>query len=283
MYIQKDSHSFGRLFIAGACLTVFLCPAGCSLHRNPPTTPPAALQTATLPELLYRIHHGITDLTSLKCRFSAVITDRRKGTKQSCDGMLAVERPAKLRMKGSAAMLPTLFDLLCTDSEIMLYVPRDKTVYQGRRIENGLGAGVTDLSILSDILWGAQDPPGAVNAIEIHENSYIVYTLDKPADGNSRTVIRRKVTFDRHGLIPVRYRYLSGTGACVRDIHCDNYITVRGFPAPLPARISIDSPADGLLITVELKRLNVNPQLPEALFQFDYPNDVSVHPLEEYF
>ena len=74
--------------------------------------------TASREELLARIAPGGTGVQTLQAAYAASFACPARGPARAFSGMLALERPGKLRMRGGAAMLPTLFDLW-PGSEVM--------------------------------------------------------------------------------------------------------------------------------------------------------------------
>jgi hypothetical protein len=192
--------------------------------------------------------------------------------------MLAMEKPGRLRMKGSRVMLPTLFDLLCDGVQVTLYIPRENTVYRaGGDIR--AGRGIPDLSLLTGIFFGQAEPEGAFHFLEARPSQYIVYTA-RPERRDAGLV--RKVLFDRTDLSPVLYQHFDTQGRLEFQVRCTGFVTPRGGSAPVPQEVTIENPGEGRILSLRLRDVCVNIPLNPALFTFEAPPGSRIRPLEEY-
>jgi len=253
---------------------------GCAVYVPRPTAQKTPLcQHASLEQLLERLSAGSADLTNVKADFSASITNFTKGTTQSCSGVLAMAKPEKLRMRGSRAMLPTLFDLLYDGNQLTLFVPRDKTVYRATRDAGRVRRGLTGVSFFTDIFLGDGEERGSLHFLETSTSRYTVYSV-APLKGNARLL--KKVYFERENLSPVRYQYFDEEGALACDLRCSDFFVPAGGGEAIPREITVEAPPGESKIVLTLTDVRLNSHLNPELFTFTMPADTRVRPLEEY-
>ena len=254
---------------------VLLAAGGC-VHRGPAParTPAPVYPPVTMDRLLRRMEGGIEGLHSLTASFSALVSDGRNGKKQRLSGMVAMERPGKMRMKASTAMLPTLLDVRLAGGELSIFIPREKAVYGGRTRDFPVLPGIPDPLLISSVFWGSGEPEGTLNVMEIDGPEVVVYSI-----GGGRLI--KKVVFDRASLRPVRYRYYGEGGICTREVLCNNYFPAGDGPVTIPRRIVVISHAPPVTVSLLLGRIRVNPPLKPAVFAFTAPPGTRVRPLED--
>lgn len=239
------------------------------------------MRTASLRELLARVAPGGAGVRAMKASYSASYTDPAKRVSRSASGMLAMAAPGRLRMKGSAAMLPTLFDLLVSDGKASVYLPRDRAVYRG----DAAGGGIAEAALLLSVFLGiAREEGDLLPFIEEEPDRYIVHFAGRPGAGprpGARPALARRIIFDRADLSPVRYQYFDQAGRLSRDILCSRFGAAEGAPSPLPREVTIDAPQEGARLVLRLSDLRVNPALPAAIFSLDTPPGTAVRPIGE--
>ena len=254
--------------------------AGCALRAPVAATPKSHVyQRASLEQLLERLSSGSANVTNLKADFSASITDLTNGTTQSCSGILAMEKHEKLRMRGSRAMLPTLFDLLYNGNQLTLFIPRDKTVYRATCDAGRARRGLTGVSFFTDIFLGNGDERGSLHFLETSTSRYTVYSI-APLKGHAQLL--RKVYFDRENLVPLRYQYFDVEGILACDIICSDFFVPMEGRESLPRQIALEAPPGENRIVLTLTAIRLNGHLNPDLFSFTMPADARVRPLEEY-
>jgi len=205
--------------------------------------------------------------------------DLRSGATQSCNGMLAMAKPDKLRMKGSKAMLPTLFDLTDDGKKLTLFVPREKTAYRAERGTDDRRRGIAGMASVTDIFFGDKDGRNCSCFLEASASQYTVYSVSI-SDGTAKLL--RKVYFDRETLLPVRYQYFDGDGALVCDAACSDFFTPTTGGRAVPRKISFEAPPGEGRIVLTLSNIRANNRLNPAIFAFTAPADIRVRPIEEY-
>ena len=188
-------------------------------------------------------------------------------------------KPDKLRMRGSKAMLPTLFDLLYDGNQLTLSVPRDKTVYRASRDAGHARRGLTGVSFFTDIFLGDGKESGTFHFLESSATHYTVYSVVL-LKGNPRLL--KKVYFERENLFPVRYQYFDGEGALTCDIGCSDFFVPLAGVEAIPREIALEAPPGQNRIVLTLTDVRLNGHLNPELFIFTMPADARVRPLEEY-
>ncbi|MCX6356495.1 MAG: hypothetical protein NT045_01225 [Candidatus Aureabacteria bacterium] len=262
-----------------SCCLASLALSGCAI-RNITPAPHPVYCTATLAELRQRLSANSIAISTIKASFSASLTDRRKGTTQTCSGMLAMARPDKLRMKGSKAMLPMFFDLFADGRQIFISVPRDHAVYRSSRAADAEGGGLPAVRRITGLFLGTQDDPKQIDVVESTPSRYIIYSI---AAGGTTARIERRVTFDRTDLSPVRTEYFGADGSPVCDMRCADFFTPAKAPtARLPRRVTLEAPPGGTALSLTLSDMRVNQQLNPALFTMEMPEGARIRPLEEF-
>lgn len=274
-----SSRRASTLFLAAARVLPALALAGCASVRPAAVrTAPPIMRTASMDELLSRVAPGGAAVRTLKASFSASFTGPGKGGARSVSGMLAMERPGRLRMKGSAAMLPTLFDLLWKDGQAALYVPRDRAVYHSTVGTVSAQRGLADAAFLTGVFLGSAEKDGLLHFLETKPSRYLVSSIQ--ATGGQASLARR-VVFDRADLSPVRYEYFDAAGRLSREVRCAGFAAAEGAPALLPREVVIEAPEEGARIELRLSDLRVNAPLAAGMFTLETPPGTAVRPIEE--
>jgi outer membrane lipoprotein-sorting protein len=261
-------------------LFLILLTAGCAVcPSRPAVTIQPVYQHASLDQLLKRLSMSSSTVDTIKADFSASMADLKTGVTQSCSGILALAGPDKLRMRGSKAMLPTLFDLTDDGKQLTLYVPSEKTAYRAERGTDSARRGLAGVSFFTDIFFGDDEERGILHLLESSASQYTVYSVGT----RERTArLLRKVYFDRENLLPVRYQYFDGEGALMCDVaNGDFYIPVTGGRA-VPRKIALEAPPGENRIALTLTNIKPNSRLNPALFTFTVPPGARVRPIEEY-
>lgn len=259
---------------------LMLLAAGCAVYPSRPAAPMQPVyQHASLEQLLKSLSTASSSVDTIKADFSASMTDRRGGATQSCNGMLAMSKPDKLRMKGSKAMLPTLFDLTDDGKQITLFVPREKTAYRAKRGAENRRRGLAGMASVTDIFFGDRDGRGSSCFLESSASQYTVYSVSINK-GTARLL--RKVYFDRETLLPIRYQYFDEEGALVCDAACTDFFTPAAGGRAVPRKISFESPPGENCIVLTLSNVRINNRLNPSLFTFTAPPGVRLRPIEEY-
>ena len=254
-------------------LTAFAV-AGCAI-LPPRAQAPAPMLTASREELLARIAPGGTGVQTLQAAYAASFACPARGPARAFSGMLALERPGKLRMRGGAAMLPTLFALLDDGGTISVHVPRDRALYRGRSA-SALPGSFPDAALLAEALLGLRGEDGLVHAMETKPECYLLHSFDPVA-----AALARRVTFDRRDLSPVRYEYFDREGRLSRDLRCADFSPADGAAVSLPRRVAIEAPAEGARLLLRLSDLRVNPAFADGMFTLAPPPGTAVRPLAE--
>lgn len=213
----------------------------------------------------------------MKASFSATFTDPAKRVSRSVSGMLAIGERENLRMKGSAALLPTLFDLLVKDGQASVYVPRDRTVYRSS-IGGSPGRGLADAAFLTGVFLGSVEKDGTLHFLEEEPARYLLYSMES---SGSRASLSRRIVFDRADLFPVLYQYFDGGGRVVREVRCAGFTPVEGASVPLPREVSIVAPGEGARLDLRFSDIRVNSLLAPGIFTLETPSGTAVRPIEE--
>ncbi len=274
--------SYSPLMKTALTLLLFLMffTAGCAVYPPRPAAPPQPVyQHASLNQLLKRLSISSSTVVNIKADFSASMTDLKTRATQSCNGILAMEKPNKLRMRGSKAMLPTLFDLLDDGKRLTLYVPREKTIYHSERGAEAARRGIAGMASVTDIFFGDGDGSRGSCFLESSASQYTVYSISV-REGTARLL--RKIYFDRENLLPVRYQYFDGDGALACDVTCGDFFTPATGGRAIPGKIAFESPPGENRIVLTLSNIRTNNRLNPNLFTFATPADVRVRPIEEY-
>jgi len=267
-------------YVSAPVITAALRCAGCASRqpvRGPHVPPP--YMNASLEQLARRLAPGGSGITSLKASYVASLRNGDGGDTQSCEGVLAMERPVKLRGKGSRAMLPTLFDLLCDGDQVTLHIPRENTVYRSGGANAQRGCGIADFRRLTEIFLGEEGTEGALHFLETMPSQYVVYTV-RPEGGGA--ALLKKVYFDRADLSPVLYQHFDAGGRLAIEVRCGDFAVAEGGGARIPREVAVESPEAGARLSLRLRTIRVNAPLNPSLFALEVPPGARIRPLEEY-
>jgi hypothetical protein len=248
---------------AGAGLTALLLLTGCASLRGPraPVLVPLGADDPRPAADLASLGQLVAQRQSLRARAKLTLEAPSGGS--TAHQLLLVERPARLRVE-VMALLGQRAAILTTDGiHYELY----------RAGQGGLEAGLIRPSILWEvagvpltpeaavrILLAAPPPPGDPGAASAAGDSQGGVHLHWPD---------ASLAFDAEGRLR-RYELLGTRPASVLvDARFDDYADVGG--EPFPRRIRLDFPASETRAEVSYQSVELNPELPPALFQLRTP------------
>lgn len=242
-------------------LLVALSVTGCATRaRVPPAPlPPRALPSAG--ELLDSLSARRASLSAVRAlaRTSYASPEESRRVKQ----LLVAARPDRLRLEVLSPFGVALV-LAAGRGRMTVYDPGERTVYRGAASTANLQSFVpVDLPVADAVDVLLVSPPmlagvpGSVSRDEIGVKLW-------QSDANAVRVL----WFDDF-LKPIRYERCDRDGNILARVAYGRYADVAGLS--MPARIDIELPSEERSVTLDLRDLEVNPELGAAVFAIETP------------
>jgi len=233
--------------------TIALLLAACSTAA--PTLPALPACGETPAEVLACARAREDAVASMRARFKA--TMQRDGESNATTGVLVVSKPDRFRLR---LMLPfglTVFDGVKNGTTLQMSLP-----LQGGTVQPGNGVPTPFLAadLEEAFLRGSYAFPGTCEAAREEEGDAVVVRCHD-ADGALRRVLHLDPT-----RATIRDEISYEAGAVRMTLRYDDYRPI----APgivMPYSIRLGQPTRRITLAIEIERYEINPSLPDALFQ----------------
>ena len=236
----------------------------------PIVVPPPAPPKLTQEEIIKALKENALRFTSLKSYVKTKIEypEKEKLKKQSFDGALLYKKGNEiLRFQAFGALGRTIFDLLCKQSEITLYIPSSAVVFNGvpNQIEN-----VDErhfFLMLSKIIPGMEERYDA-EQYTFNEDDDTLW-VDNGRQKYSLKVNRQTLLVDKKTIIQ--------DGQVIVEIFYGDY---EHFNETLfPTHMKMVSPSQRITIEFDFDSPVLNENLPDRLFSLSLSPDTTWLPL----
>lgn len=245
----------------------------CMACAGPPATvslPPP--QKASREQIIEAIKKESFDLLSLKSLVKVEIAypfgNKRK--KQSFDGALLYKKSGEFRLQAFGFLGKTVFDLVYTSNELILYIPSSSVAYQG------VPSPLSDFRD-TDVFTLARKIITGIG--ETYDQATIHFTHDvyspQVDDGSEHHLLLK---INPHNLLVDKKTLFRG-GQTVAEIDYQNYERFGQNFFPTLVRVSV--PVQQTTIAFDFKDPTVNQSLPDNLFALSLPSHVKRLPLSE--
>ena len=300
MGIACRERAFGRSHRA-VCrlakgLVVFSIAAGlngCLVQKRTklPPAPPAALQSATLDELLEKVHKQQEAIQTLDAtvEIEPTVSSAQKGemvTYRDVRAFLLIRKPAFLRMIGQYPVVRnTAFDLASDGEQFGLYIPSKNRYITGNSREGKRGKSALEnlrpQHILDALLVEGPQPGQEEAALEVakagQKSYYIVLILRRGEAG--RLLLARKLWFEREHLLLERLQIFDVQGQVATDAQYSSYGEFSGIS--YPQQIVLDRPQDDYGLALSVTQMRFNAPLEDDKFQMAQPAGAEIVNLEQ--
>jgi outer membrane lipoprotein-sorting protein len=256
------------------------------------------LKSATQQDLIDYVNSQASKIQSLQATvdIDASAGDVKNGRitdYKEIRGYVLVRKPSMLRMKGLLPLVRnTAFDMVSDGRQFKLWIPpRNKFVigsnnssnYQpDKRLENMRPQYIYDALLIPEI---GDDDAVMENGYETvldsrkHQVEQPNYSLLVIRKGPQGAYLARKIDFSRIDLLPYRQRIYDQQGNVATDAHYQDYKQYSG--ATFPNTIKIERPREDYDITLNMVKLEINPQLTDDQFSLDQPPGADVVRLDQ--
>ena len=300
MGIASRERAFGRNHPAVCSLAkglvVFSIAAGlngCLVQKRTklPPAPPAALQSATLDELLEKVHKQQEAIQTLDAtvEIEPTVSSAQKGemvTYRDVRAFLLIRKPAFLRMIGQYPVVRnTAFDLASDGEQFGLYIPSKNRYITGNSREGKRGKSALEnlrpQHILDALLVEGLQPGQEEAALEVakagQKSYYIVLILRRGQDGG--LLLARKLWFEREHLSLERLQIFDARGQVATDAQYSSYGEFSGIS--YPQQIVLDRPQDDYGLALSVTQMRFNAPLEDDKFQMAQPAGAEIVNLEQ--
>ena len=289
-----------RIFLA-LILSLAIFPLGGCLFRTRPLDRQFSnqpLKSATQQDLIDYVNSQASKIQSLQATvdIDASAGDVKNGRitdYKEIRGYVLVRKPSMLRMKGLLPLVRnTAFDMVSDGRQFKLWIPpRNKFVigsnnssnYQlDKRLENMRPQYIYDALLIPEI---GDDDAVMENGYETvldsrkHQVEQPNYSLLVIRKGPQGAYLARKIDFSRIDLLPYRQRIYDQQGNVATDAHYQDYKQYSGVT--FPNTIKIERPREDYDITLNMVKLEINPQLTDDQFSLDQPPGADVVRLDQ--
>lgn len=196
--------------------------------------------------------------------------------------LLLAGEEAQMRLRGTRAIGPVLFEIIATTTEFVFTIPTRRRAYEGAR---GAEESETDLlvpSAITDPLRISLHPEGVHFLTHEADGTALVEVLEDRAAGLWR--IAQRMSFDpATGRIRDCVSY-DNSGAPALVTHFADYRDLAGLGADdaFPFRVEIERHSANMVITLLFRTVEPNVALPDQAFDVAPPKGYSVRPASEF-
>jgi outer membrane lipoprotein-sorting protein len=274
--LRRDS--FRRAFPA---LLAALVTCGCAASRKR-VVPPEAVRpalTASKADLIARYDRQARAIHSLN---AAVDLEATAGssyagvieTYRRIGGFVLAEQPAFIRVIGQAPVVgKDIFDMVSDGATFRIYIPsKNKFLVGSAKLERPAKKPIENLRpqhLLDAFFW----PPIALGQTVLFEESdeppkrsYVLTAVEATPRGPE---IARRIWFDRADLSVARIEIFGPEGMLLSDIRYSDWQPAGNLA--FPRRILLRRPHDDYQLEIDVKRIQLNLQLPRARFELLQP------------
>ena len=246
-----------------------------------------AYLTATIGELLGSLRERNAAVSGLQAqgRLEYRFTYAGRGFRGTAV-RLQFAKPGSVYVRGYERLAGTLFRLVSDGSRFWAENTRGSEVYTGPVLHSvrSEAAGETEIweglhpAVLAEALF--LDDISAERAVcETYPGRYIITLLELTADGDM--VPRRRIWFERERLRVTRHQVFTADGRLATDALLGRYERVsEGGEIDLPHHFSISRPWEELRLELDLRRVRLNPEFNEELFNYQVPPGFRLRDLE---
>ncbi|MGH9650642.1 MAG: DUF4292 domain-containing protein, partial [Terriglobales bacterium] len=275
---------------------------GCGKVKKTKTQPQAPLQTATLKELVAKLNHLHSAVTSINAEAELVPT-----TGSAYSGVIeeyhdvrtfvlaqreynATDNPReaeseKIRMIGQAPIVrKTVFDMTADSREFRIHLPtKNKFIIGPAALERRSEKPIENLrpQHLLEALFIAA--PWTNTPLLLEENEFSdrrYYAVTEVVLGRRGEVtLHRKWWFDRSDLQMTRAQRFGPGGELLADIHYSEWRDVGG--TPFPHRIEVVRPHDDYRLALVFKKVALNQPLEPKQFVLEKPDSAELVEVKE--
>ncbi|HXQ23016.1 MAG TPA: hypothetical protein VN812_15165 [Candidatus Acidoferrales bacterium] len=193
-------------------------------------------------------------IVTLRARFTA---DSRRGDEQhSADGVLLVKKPDRFRLRLMLPLGLTVFDYVSWGPHARMSLPLENRVASDPTPDSHLAFSQEDLA--QAFLRGSRAFPGTCTPSNDDTAAVVVVCRDAPG-----TILRR-IRIDAHGATPLDETSFEA-GQPRMTIRYGDYRMTGDML--LPYRIALQYPEQRVSLDISIERYEVNPRLPDELFQ----------------
>ncbi len=271
--------------------------SGCLFRSHPveQLVNPAALKTATKPELLAYINSQSAKIQSMQATvdIDTAVGGAKKGRVteyQQIRGYVLARKPAMLRMIGLFPILRNrAFDMVSDGNEFKVWIPTKNRFVVGKNdvvtpnpaqpLENLRPQVIYDALLLREI-----DPQHETAVLENgsetvidekgHKREQPDYVIDVIRSNGTDSWLWRKIVFSRVDLQPNRQLLYNESGTLVTDAHYSAYKDYKGLNFPL--RIEIRRPEEEYDVTLSIIKMELNQPLTNDKFVLEEPPGAQV-------
>lgn len=226
---------------------------------------------------------------ALERRLAGVETLRGKGTLRmdtegrrpfQCDFLLLADTDSRLRLRGTRALGPTLFELVADQTEYGLLVPPRREQYVGRRDVQEDAIPVSPSRVTDPLR--IRLTPGATRTLEYGPEATVLVETAAGPDGGRRLV--QQIAFSSatgHVLRVTRY---DEAGVPAQIMRFGEYRVLDDLPPDdaFPYDISVERPELGLTVKFAFQEVTANVTVPAAAFDLTPPPGYAVLPASDF-
>lgn len=240
-------------------------------------------QEANLSELISILEKRDTDIKTIRSLVRVEAKNKAIESAPSFDAVLLMEKPNNIRFQGLSPFGVSMFDFVSTNGQMQVFLPTKNMAIAGpvellnkipeskmpikfNDFFEGLGTSAAYLKKLNITVLAEKLP-----------DYYILYIGEKE---NSSGILKKKIWFDRRGLIKVaREELFNKDGVKEIEILFDDYKKTNDVSFPM--QIRINKLKDNSYLKMGFKQIAFNTEIRAEDFKIEIGEGVEVKKLEE--
>ena len=225
---------------------------------------PVLYREATLDELIELIQRRENRIKTIKASFKMGFSDLTKKGSQHCLGVLIVEKPDRIRIKGYLQMGPTLFEIVSDGKCLWVYIPKEGKAYYTHDITGRTLKSDFNLQNLSNTFFISEMISRAdiTKSLGKGEREYIIYL-------NKEKRLLERIWIERSEFLVTKIERFANDNSLALGVYFEEYQKIDDIA--FPKEVKIDNPKERTMLTLLIQRVRLNETITPEVFQFKMP------------
>ncbi len=190
------------------------------------------------------------------------------------------KKPDYLYIKAHKPLRPTIFTLISSADDFYIFIPQDNIIYTGNNQSLNNNPDY-DISLTPEFflqaLFARSIPMSYPITMEQTSQDYILSVLNPNNDLNT---ITRKIWAEPPYFFCKKELHYSSKGVMLYEVKRDNFILDNQNQVYIPEIIFLRNTRTNVAIGLNLKKIFLNEEIEDSIFEFHFPEGVDVEKVE---
>ncbi|MBU1863792.1 MAG: hypothetical protein KKH94_09040 [Candidatus Omnitrophica bacterium] len=190
------------------------------------------------------------------------------------------KQPDNLYLRAYQQLMPTIFSIISSEGNFWLYIPAENTIFTGKNASLNYNTeydvSITPDFLLQSLFSRAIPEAASVNMVR-NEDFYTLFLVKKE---NNLKMLTRTLWLDTASLNCVKELRYSLKGYMLFEITRNNFTFDKQTAINIAQTISIRNVLTNVSVTFDFKKVLINEEIEDRVFEFHYPEAVLVEKFE---